>query len=874
MKKSTILTVTILLFLAITSAWAQYQFPDCAKPWSPDNPQHAQGDKVSYNGINYEAKWWTSTTPGSDGSWQNLGACGDGGLGPDYEGPQRIIGYLPTWVKGYDIANEFNPEAVTHLNISFLMFQQNNNNYNSDNFASIAFDATQAYKVDSVLFDLGVYEKAKQGGVTVSVALGGATDFAFLWLMDKYYNNDQKLDQIADLILDYLNERHLDGVDLDLECWWADATITGTSDQGGRVRGSKWGDSDQGPHPAAIGLTKLTQKLRQKAPDKLLSAAVFGTSWYGNNYDDELVNYLDWFGLMTYDFTGSWNESPTGPHSSLYKVPLNTYPGQSANNPIYSAQDALEYWMGLAEPAWNHDGGFSVPKNKLVLGVPMYGYDFSEKKPIGNGYTYVPYKDIVAAFPDAPTSYDPQDSRMLLGNVAKDGRNIYFNTPKLAGKKLEYSNDYGHQGLIVWELTQDIPYHSEGSIMRAINDAAGNGNINQRPLLSWVAPTNMDTFIMETLSPIILRATASDTDGTIEKVIFEANGVQLNGTLNGNHYEAQATPAGYGQLSLKVTAEDNKGATSSATIKVYIINDAENLPPVVIIDYPSNGQVISQTQFSEIKVSSTVTDDHGLQNVILSINDQDLNVIINGDEHYALWTPSAEGQYRFSVKAQDNDLANSSAEVNFEIRLQTSGCDAPLWDAGTTYATVGMEVQHNGSLYQNQWWTRGEVPGEADVWKHIKNCDGNTNPCGEPWQSEKTYATAGTEVVYINKIYRNTWWTKGDIPTNGLPWEYVRDCNIQSNQYEMNAAQSTDAAYPNPFVSGLNIRVKMEQNGKATLKLINKQGVTVIHQELGHLEQGWYELSFKDDEGIKSGLYVYQVEVDGQVVKTGRVIKQ
>lgn len=869
MKKQPVLTL-ILLILGVICAQAQYEFPDCATPWDPNNAEHTQGDKVSYNGLNYEAKWYTNTTPGSDGSWQNLGACGDGGLGPDYDGPQRIIGYLPTWVEGYDIANEFNPEVVTHVNISFLMFKQNNNNYNSSDFASIAFDETQEYKVDSVLFDLGVLQKAQQKGVTVSVALGGATDFAFIWLMDKYHNNDQKLNEIADLIINYMDERGLDGVDLDMECWWADANITGTSDQGGRVRGSKWGDSDQGPHPAAIGLTRLAQKLRQKDPSKLLSAAVFGTSWYGNNYDDELVDHLDWLGLMTYDFTGSWDASPSGPHSALYKVPLNTYPGQSANNPIYSAQDALEYWMGLAEPAWNHDGGFSVPKSKLVLGVPMYGYDFSQQKPAGNGFVYVPYKDIVAEFPNAPTSYDANDSRMLQGNVTGNGRNIYYNTPKLAGKKLEYSRDYGHQGLIIWELTQDVDYNSGGSLLKAINDAAGNTDVNQSPNVSWVAPVNMETFVMSSFTPITLRASASDADGTIAGVTFEANGSQVTGTLNGSYYEAQVTPTAYGELTLKATAVDNEGASSSQTIKVTIADEAGNLPPVVTVTNPSNGEVITQSELSEIRLSAMVTDDSDAPDVTFTINGQAQSTTANGDEYYALWTPAAEGTYSLTVEATDSESASTIVEIAFEVKIQTSGCDAPQWDAATVYAAAGNIVQYNGKLYSNQWWTQGETPGQAAVWEFIEDCNGQSDPCGEAWQSGKVYATSGTEVVYENKVYRNKWWTQGDNPAAGGVWEYVRDCNATLS-YGTDGSGSM--AYPNPFTSSLNMRVKVERKGDVSLKMINAQGVIVIDQNAGQLDQGWYEFSL-DGASLKAGIYLYQIEINGEIIRSARVIKE
>lgn len=216
MKKIVILFYFLFLSILVN---AQYQFPDCSPAWDASNAPYRQGDKVSHNGLNYTAKWYTNAAPG-DSSWQNEGACGDGGLGPDYAGKQRIIGYLPTWIPDYDITNNFNPEVVTNINVSFLMFKRNNNDYNSNDFGSIAFDDFQLHKVDSVLTDCKVLEKSKAKNVKVSVALGGATDFAFLWLMTKYHNNDQKLEEIADLLVNYVNERQLDGIDLDLECWW------------------------------------------------------------------------------------------------------------------------------------------------------------------------------------------------------------------------------------------------------------------------------------------------------------------------------------------------------------------------------------------------------------------------------------------------------------------------------------------------------------------------------------------------------------------------------------------------------------------------------------------------------------------------------
>ncbi|MBI3883143.1 MAG: hypothetical protein HY305_02735 [Sphingobacteriales bacterium] len=462
--------IVVLWLLISIKTNAQYSFPACGTPWVAGT--YLQGNQVSHNNTNYEAKYYTTTEPGTNGDWAVTSKCGNGNLGADYFGPQRVVGYLPNWTTTFNYA-AFDPN-ITQINIAFNVFQQNNNDFTSNNFASIAWNTAESRKVDSILFDLAVLSRAHTKETKVCVAIGGSIDYAFLWLMTKYYNDDAKLEDIATFITNYVNAKGIDGVDLDMECWWPDATINGTVDQGGRTRGDKWGGIDAGPNPAGIGLAKLAQKLRQKMPTKILSAAVFGTSYYGNNYDDTMAQYLDYIGLMTYDFTGSWNTSPIGPHSSLYKLPLGSYTGQTVDNPIYAAQDALEFWMGLAAPAWNHDGGFNVPKAKLCIGVPFYGYDLATRKPDNaNGFVTLKWNEIIAAYPNAATSFDPMDTHHINGYTNADGKKIYYETPKGAAEKIKYSKQYGHQGIIIWELTGDMPYNSGNSILKAINDERG-----------------------------------------------------------------------------------------------------------------------------------------------------------------------------------------------------------------------------------------------------------------------------------------------------------------------------------------------------------------------------------------------------------------
>ena len=872
--KKLILLVSLITLGHFTMA--QYNFPGCSPAFDPAQSPYSQGQEVSSEGINYRAKYWAPGRPGEDAAWEALGPCGDGGLGPAYQGPQRIIGYLPTWITTYDIRNQFRPEVVTHLNIAFLMFKQNNNNYNSADFASIAFNETEARKVDSVLNDLGVLQRSKAEGVKVMVALGGATDYAFVWLMNKYYNNPGKISEIATLIANYVEQNDLDGVDLDMECWWPDAAISGTTEQGGRVRGSKWGDTDQGPHPAGIGLTQLAKRLRQIMPGKIISAAVFGTSWYGNNYDDEMVDYMDWLGLMTYDFTGSWDKSPFGPHSALYKVP-QVYQGQTADNPIYSAEDALEYWMGIAPPTWNHAGGFDVPRAKIAFGVPMYGYDFSERKPAGgNGFKFVPYRDIIAEFPDAATRYDPKDPRGLGGFIDSDGKQLYYNTPKLAAEKVNYSKNYGHQGLITWELTQDAEYSNSASLLRAINEAAGNSNpINEGPVISWQSPANGQVITMDILGPITLQTSATDADG-VASFNFKYGNIDIPATRAGDVYSASFTPPAFGQISITAVATDSKNAMSESTITFSVQQTGVNSPPVISQVTPQNQSVLKMVNFEPVVIEATVTDDKAVDDVTFSVNNTAFTPSHTpGTSRYWIeWTPATFGTVNLEFTARDNEGAVSTASSYFLVEEDNAGggCDgiAP-WEASTIYALAGQEVVYGNKVYKNKWWTQNEVPGEREVWEYVRDCGntgGGNNCSGIPAWSPSTAYHGGAQVSHNQEIYSAKWWTQNETPGVADVWQYVSGC-VGTAALDVDEAKVVVAQH---LANDEVILTIYTSNAKAMQVFVTDHVGNIIHS-IPHQGLGPGTHTFVNDiPGLQEGLYFYKIQL-GEKTYTRKVIK-
>ncbi|MEU6660327.1 glycosyl hydrolase family 18 protein [Streptomyces sp. NPDC046821] len=489
--------------------------------WVKNPSGYQTGSVTKYEGNIFRAAFWADEPgvgdPNKNG-WRFFDELYDKTQHKETE-KANVIAYIPSWRKEgeFDYAKGEMYRYLTHGIVAFLTFSEKN---------SGAFDEGSLREVGSVLPD--VLMAANLYGTKVMVALGGASDYAFLDLMTEIGNNPEspKLDKTVRAVVDFVTQNGLDGVDLDLECWWG---RPGGQDQGGRMK-------SDGPHPAGKGLTLFAKKLRQAMPEKTISAAVFGTSWYGNNYDPGLAEHVDWLGVMTYDLTGSWDRSPVGPHSALHTIRgkdtenirkadvylesyldeqqggwptprAGTKPGAPddkapdgkalEDNPILSVEDCLWYWTNPLFMNWQGKGQ-GIDRKKIAAGVPVYGYDFSAAKTrddktgdIPPGYKVLPYKEILDAFPDAHEAKDGnikvrgETPRPQLGEPLPPGtypyaHNVYFETPETAVAKLKFLKDVGAQGVIIWELSNDVWEEGKG-IIEALYHASGNQVLEPSP---------------------------------------------------------------------------------------------------------------------------------------------------------------------------------------------------------------------------------------------------------------------------------------------------------------------------------------------------------------------------------------------------------
>lgn len=218
---------------------------------------------------------------------------------------------------------------------------------------------------------------SKNVKIMASIGGGGAPHYypAFL-------TGEKKAKLISDLVNLAVNN-NLDGIDVDLEGALIDANYENF-------------------------VVDLAAALKQK--NKQITAAI--ATVYKDQFTDKALAQFDFVNIMSYDRTGPWRPEKPGPHS-----------------PYEMAEEDLDYWLVTRK----------IPKEKLTLGVPFYGYGFG-----GTAPESMSFKNILQQFPDSVM----QDEMKLNGGV------VYYNGIPTIRKKAELALQKV-SGIMIWQLLQD-----------------------------------------------------------------------------------------------------------------------------------------------------------------------------------------------------------------------------------------------------------------------------------------------------------------------------------------------------------------------------------------------------------------------------------
>lgn len=336
---------------------------------------------------------------------------------PTANKPKKILaGYYPDWGiwnhPSYTV--DLIPyDKLTHVIWSFV-------SPNAD--GSLRGDAVQ----DPEALD-NMVTLAHDAGVKAILSLGGAglcENFAAV------SNSDELRGKFVSDLVDFVNAHQLDGVDMD---WEFSKNPVASED--------------------TVGYNKLIRDIRAALPaEKTLSAALPCSDYYGKFFTAEvLLETLDWFGLMTYDITGDWDDR------ARFDSPL--YPNSKYTT--WSWKQSAAYWTKRG-----------VPAEKLVFGVPTFGFIFSGATGPGTAFDqgsteYAGYAEIMA-FAEWQFSYD---------DVSKEPYAIsgdYFATyedPVSVVAKSNWIRDNNYAGAMVWELSLDYTEEKGQPVLEALSSS-------------------------------------------------------------------------------------------------------------------------------------------------------------------------------------------------------------------------------------------------------------------------------------------------------------------------------------------------------------------------------------------------------------------
>ena len=239
---------------------------------------------------------------------------------------------------------------------------------------------------------------AHMKSVKVLASIGGGSPHPYYHALLKEDNRAIFIDKLVAVAL----ANNLDGIDVDLE----------------------GGDIDENYEPF---ITALAAALRSR--HKLITAAI--AVYYKEALSDKALSQFDFVNVMSYDRTGSWRPENPGPHA--------TY----AN-----AVEDLDYF-GVQR---------AIPKEKMVLGVPFYGYGFGPE--LTSPAISMNYGQIVTQFPGAE-AFD--EYKM------PDGKILYYNGIPTIKQKTALAKEKA-SGIMIWQVKGDAP--GKLSLLEAINEAA------------------------------------------------------------------------------------------------------------------------------------------------------------------------------------------------------------------------------------------------------------------------------------------------------------------------------------------------------------------------------------------------------------------
>ncbi len=240
--------------------------------------------------------------------------------------------------------------------------------------------------------------------------------------------------------------------------------------------------------------------------------------------------------------------------------------------------------------------------------------------------------------------------------------------------------------------------------------SASGGGGNVPPSVSLTAPVDGATATAP--AAFTISANASDSDGTVARVDFYANGTLIGSDTAAPHGLVWSNVAA-GTYSVAAVATDNAGATATSSAVTVTVSAPANVPPTVALTSPANGS--TATAPASFTISANAADSDGS---VARIDFYAGGALIGTDTtapYGMTWTNVAPGTYALTAVATDNlGAATTSAAVTVTVNASTSAVNVAaaanggVATASSTYsASYAPAGAINGDRKGSNWATGG-----------------------------------------------------------------------------------------------------------------------------------------------------------------------
>ncbi len=206
---------------------------------------------------------------------------------------------------------------------------------------------------------------------------------------------------------------------------------------------------------------------------------------------------------------------------------------------------------------------------------------------------------------------------------------------------------------------------------------------NVPPVISAILPA--DGAVIEQSSFSLVRLSANVQDNvSVSSVEFFVNNTLITNSGTSGTYTGSWLPSTFGNVTFKVVAKDNEGATTTSNVSFTIKKKGNG--------GGSCGGVAPWTAKVYAKRGTQVSYKGA--------------IYVNKWYASSSEVPGKAGVWNF---------------VKFCSGGNTTFCGAPVWMSSKIYQSK-QKVYFNQKIYQARWWTQGSAPDKSNEWRFVSDC--------------------------------------------------------------------------------------------------------------------------------------------------------